>query len=364
MRFGALGDMVILLSMIQALHRRFGSPIDIVSSGESNRVLLERQPGVGRLYMIRSRKMPYALSFDQWQLTHALRARAFTPTWNCDGDGPTRRLLARAGVPSDYIIDAGAERRYPDEHEVDRWLRLATLTPRACLPTPRACEIASELRVPPLILGEQWQREGDNWLKAQQIDKNRLILIQAGNKRTTKWWRPNERPSNSKHWPEHRWAQVIDELAAMNPDAVFGLCGVRSEYSLNKAILDNVKTARARNFAGELPLPRLLAIQRRAVGMISVDTGPAHSAAALGCPLVVLFGTEAPSRYAPRSALSNAVICLQGHEGDSLSMRGISVNEVITAWMRLTHREISRARIGRHLHLDMRVVAQSASSPR
>lgn len=56
------------------------------------------------------------------------------------------------------------------------------------------------------------------------------------------------------------------------------------------------------NIAGDVPIPRLLALQERAAGMISVDTGPAHSAAALACPLVVLFGLDMTSLYSPRSA--------------------------------------------------------------
>ena len=46
-RFGAMGDMVILTAAIRALHQRFGSPIDVACSGRWVRPLLEGQPGVG-----------------------------------------------------------------------------------------------------------------------------------------------------------------------------------------------------------------------------------------------------------------------------------------------------------------------------
>ncbi|MEW5297215.1 MAG: hypothetical protein WDW36_000439 [Sanguina aurantia] len=52
-----------------------------------------------------------------------------------------------------------------------------------------------------------------------------------------------------------------------------------------------------------LPLGRLKALLEIAHSMISVDTGPAHLAAAMGCPLVVLFGERAlPSMPAARRA--------------------------------------------------------------
>jgi hypothetical protein len=37
-RFGAMGDMVIALALIEALHRRYGTPVDVVSSGGGGHV--------------------------------------------------------------------------------------------------------------------------------------------------------------------------------------------------------------------------------------------------------------------------------------------------------------------------------------
>jgi heptosyltransferase-2/heptosyltransferase-3 len=55
------------------------------------------------------------------------------------------------------------------------------------------------------------------------------------------------------------------------------------------------------NVAGELPLPRLLALLRVAHSCVSLDSGPAHAAAAVGCPVVVLLGRADPRRNAPRA---------------------------------------------------------------
>jgi heptosyltransferase-2/heptosyltransferase-3 len=45
---------------------------------------------------------------------------------------------------------------------------------------------------------------------------------------------------------------------------------------------------------------------------ISVDTGPAHAAAALDCPLVVLFGRANPNRFRPVSN-DSPVQVITGH---------------------------------------------------
>lgn len=337
-RFGALGDMVILLSMVRALYERWGRAVDIVSSGSWNRFIIQGQPGVGRVYLIRSRATPYLLSLDQWRLCAALRARGTGPVWNCDGDARTRALLSHADVPASHIVDAGRVGRFANEHEVDRWLRLAAMTPVAYEGQLPSASVPSHLRVPPLEISEQWRRDADVWLKARRLNDKPIVLIQAGNKRTTKWWRPRDRSSNSKYWPEIKWAQVIDALAEIEPNAEFVLCGVSSEHALNHAIARSVRTSRLHNLTGDLPLPRLLAIQQRALGMISVDTGPAHCAAAVDCPLVVLFGAANPAMYLPRSRYSS-VKCVRAFDGAVPSMRAIAVEDVLNAWVSLSRNE-------------------------
>jgi ADP-heptose:LPS heptosyltransferase len=71
--------------------------------------------------------------------------------------------------------------------------------------------------------------------------------------------------------------------------------------------------------------------------MISTDTGPAHSAAALGCPLVVIFGVEDPATYTPRSA-SGAVRVVSGELNGERTMLGVSAEAVVDAWEELTLR--------------------------
>jgi heptosyltransferase-2/heptosyltransferase-3 len=59
-------------------------------------------------------------------------------------------------------------------------------------------------------------------------------------------------------------------------------------------------------------MERLLALCASAHSMISVDTGPAHAAAALGLPLVVLFGGQPQAQWLPRSSSGSPVIGIGG----------------------------------------------------
>ena len=340
-RFGSMGDMVIALTLIRALHQRFCEPVDVISSGSWTRPLLEGQVGVGNLYLIRSRRMPYPLSPRQWQLVRTLRARGMSPTWVCDSDDKSRWLVSRAGTADSHIIDVRDLTRLPREHAVDRWIRFAQSSPPCIADLCSGAIEASTWNVPPLHVHEQWRKDLTAWLHDRRLTGRPLVLIHAGNRRTTKLARPRNRPSNTKYWPEERWASVVDSIARSNPEAEILLTGVARESRLNQAILYLSATNRARDVAQDLTVHRLLALQERAIGMISVDTGPAHAAAALGCPLVVLFGTSDPEQYAPRSA-TNSVVCLRGYELGRPSMLGISVKEVVDAWNTLRNSETCR----------------------
>jgi ADP-heptose:LPS heptosyltransferase len=53
------------------------------------------------------------------------------------------------------------------------------------------------------------------------------------------------------------------------------------------------------NFAGKTTLTELAALYEKAALVISTDTGPMHLAAAMGTPVVALFGPTAPWRTGP-----------------------------------------------------------------
>ena len=78
-------------------------------------------------------------------------------------------------------------------------------------------------------------------------------------------------------------------------------------------------------------MSRLIGLAGRATGMVSVDTGPAHLAAAVGCTVVTIFGKTEPYMYAPRGRTA-VVECLVGeHEGER-SMLYIKPEQVLAAW--------------------------------
>jgi ADP-heptose:LPS heptosyltransferase len=81
-------------------------------------------------------------------------------------------------------------------------------------------------------------------------------------------------------------------------------------------------------------VPRLLALIERAHSMISVDTGPAHAAAALDCPLTVMFANADQRWWRPRSRLGRVAV-LGGAAGADSRLVDIEVRAVLAAWSAL-----------------------------
>ncbi len=327
-----MGDMVLLTPLIRSLSSRYGAAVDIVSSGAWTVPLLQGQPGVGEIHLLRNRKLPYFLNRNGQALVATLRARGPTPTWYCDTDNRCLPLLRRAGIGDEHLVNIRDLPIRDGEHLVDHWRRFARLTPRqGSEGVPQdALDLNPILEVPAA------ERAGlDGWLDVRGLADRPLLLLQPGNKRTM---RPGlrRRPSNTKWWPESRWAALVQELAQLHPEAAILLMGVPREQALNDEIIALAGRRNVHNVACDLPIPRMLALMERAVAMVSVDTGPAHAAAAVGCPVVVLFGAADPVRICPRGRAP--VLHLAGRRGDAPSILGITVEQVLAAWERLPKR--------------------------
>lgn len=332
MRCGAFGDMVLLTVLLEQLRARLRRPVDVIASGPWSEPLLARHRAVGRLYLLRSRRTPYWLSRDQHALVAALRERGAGPTWFCDrGEG--RELLARAGIPDDYICDSTAYPFLPRENFADRYLRLGGYTPPAFAgllpPAVPGVARAAYLEVP-----EEARRELDAWLGAQGLGARSFMVIHPGSRHLARR-RLRRRAGASKYWPEEHWAEVVRGVRGLRPDEAIVFSGTRAERSLAADVVRLAGVADVWNAAGDLPVGRLLALLERSRSLISVDTGPAHAAAALGCPTVALFGHIDPWLYRPGGATTPAAT-LTGLVDGEPSILGIEPARVLESWYRLT----------------------------
>lgn len=96
-----------------------------------------------------------------------------------------------------------------------------------------------------------------------------------------------------KCWRDERVASVIDYLEDRGIKVVLTAAPDDKEIEKAKNILSLVKTSPL-DLSGRLSLKRLAALLERGVLFFGVDTAPMHMAAAMGTPVVALFG---PSDY-------------------------------------------------------------------
>ncbi|MGH9528674.1 MAG: glycosyltransferase family 9 protein, partial [Terriglobales bacterium] len=129
------------------------------------------------------------------------------------------------------------------------------------------------------------EKECDRYIKENRIEKFILLNPGAG-------W-------GAKQWPAQRYGEVARKLSE---DGVRCLIN----YGPGEEPLAEVVKASSGDYAHpvKLSLTELIAFTRRAALFIGGDTGPMHLAAALGVPIVAIFGPTDPARNGPFSTSS------------------------------------------------------------
>lgn len=104
-----------------------------------------------------------------------------------------------------------------------------------------------------------------------------------------------------KRWPAERFAAVAAELVARRGAGllILGGPGDRPVVDALLAALPDAARAAALDLCGRLSLGEVAAVVERARIYLGNDSGVAHLAAAVGCPVVVVFGPTQPGRYGP-----------------------------------------------------------------
>jgi ADP-heptose:LPS heptosyltransferase len=330
-RFGRLGDMVLQASLLRLLHCRYGRPCRLLTSGHWSSELFAGSVDVDEIWQLRARHTPLVLSPERWRLIRVLRHHD-GPVYVSE-DSPRqvakiRRLLALARMPPArclFISDCPQNH----EHWSDRLLHFAALTPQvfSAIDYPAPLSIASS--TPHLAIYPADRIDRDGWLQQRGLTGRPLVLLQPGNKRALKWGR--QRSDDPKAWPIAHWAALLRAMHGSLPNACLLLCGSPPEAGLLRDIRNLAGVAAIELATHDLPLRRLLAVMEMAHSMVAVDTGPAHMAAAIGCPLVVLYGAESPRVWGRRSPTGSPVIELGGPP-EYQSAADIPLRQVVDAW--------------------------------
>jgi ADP-heptose:LPS heptosyltransferase len=342
--FGRLGDMILLSALLDILHRRYGRPCHVIGAGPWAAQLYATHRDVARTSCLH-RYTGFMFDGAWWRTVAALRASRAAPVYVCES-GPRklqriRRLLKFAGIAPErclFITDDplfGMQR-----HWVDRLVSFGRRMPPAFSAADYPRPSSPPRGAPLLEVSAAARADCAAWLAQQGLGHQPLVLVQPGNHRTMRGSKLRLSAADDKAWPLERWAALLGEMHRRMPQAAIVLCGAPREVLLLKWLAAAVQLPAL--VAAELPLSRLLALCECAHSMISVDTGPAHAAAALSLPLVVLFGSQAQAEWLPRSPSGSAVVGIGGPPYSS-RVDAITPETVCSAWCALTRRTAARA---------------------
>jgi heptosyltransferase-1 len=338
-RLGALGDVVHAIPVAAALRRAFPSArIDWLVSAK-HREILDLVPVIDRRLVINDRGDASG-GASLLAAIRELRRSQYDVAIDLQGLIKSALLTRSSGAPrvigfsSRYSRERAARLFYTEAHDPGRGglydpretrhvvdINLGVLT-RLGITAP-----AREFPIEDV--------DSDAARSARQLTGGRYALLNPG----AAW--PNKR------WPAARLAVIATELRARHGLMSVVLWGP-GEEALAAEVVAGANGAAI--LSAKTTIADLVALARRAALMVSGDTGPTHIAAALGTPIVGIYGPTRPVRNGPMSPLdvvvSRDAVCQCHHlrrcRLDRMCLLDIEAAEVLDAVERRLGAEAAR----------------------
>jgi predicted lipopolysaccharide heptosyltransferase III len=169
------------------------------------------------------------------------------------------------------VVPASSGRRHAVEADLEA-LRALGMAARSVAPT---------LGLPPEV-----EADADHLLTRKRVSRNRdLVLIHPG----ARWW--------FKAWPPDRFAALGDGIEE-ELEAQVIIAGGPWDVATAETVRRQMRRP-ATVVAGETSILELAAVLKRCRLFIGNDNGPMHVAAAVGTPVVALFGPTNPAQWGP-----------------------------------------------------------------
>ncbi len=246
--------------------------------------LLEGDPDLAGIIPFERQKWTSPFQWrDVWRSARSLRAQRFdwvidlqsllrsgAMAWLANGALTVGLDDAREGARGFY--DVIIPRRTWHTHAVDWYLEalnsLAVPVHWNFTWLPERPQVAAAVQ-------QKWQPQPGRW-----------VALQPG----ARW--------GNKRWPIEHFAETVRILANAHPDVRIAILGGAADQILGEAIVQAAPT-HCVDLTGRTSLPEMIEWVRRCDLIVTNDTGPMHVAAALGKPVVALFGPTEPSRTGP-----------------------------------------------------------------
>ncbi len=330
-RLGALGDLIHVSPSIPAL--KASTPYTEVHllTSPAYETLARMMPEVDRVWVLDK-----ASGWPGWlSLLGKLRHVRFDYAVNLHPSFKTWLLVQLLGIGKQAVYHkeklrqkGQAQRKLSRRHAIEDFYE--PFRKLFKLPEPQKPLIPT-LNPPDLLGGLPVRRSGEVWIG---------IIPGVGGKRSNRAWLPES------------YGKLMEALLNSMPQARVLLIGGPDEVGLAESIKNSLPESgeRVKNHCGRNPIPATAWILGQCNIVVGGDTGPSHLAAAMGVPVVGLYGPTSAARTGPRGqkpirvltppeALSSwpceSITCTSHGDEHLACMQGIELEPVLAACQEL-----------------------------
>jgi predicted lipopolysaccharide heptosyltransferase III len=320
-----LGDVLLATPALEALKAAYPSTRLTVVVNRGTEAMLAGNPHIDEVLPLERGSI-----LSQWRFLRELRRRRFDVVIDLTDADRSAWLSRMTGAPVRIgFNDEGRFRGHcytnvvhgePGTHRIER--DLASLAP---------LNIAAAETIPRLWLTPEEKWRAADLLSREGVDRKKpLAMLQPG----ARYW--------FKAWPWERFAALADRLAEQYGYQVL-IGGNQQEFELAERICGTA-ASRPINLAGRADMRIYAAVLKRTSLFVGNDSGAMHVAAAVGAPVVALFGPSDPKEWGPRGAAAAVLykgidcrICFHPtcERGEQNCMKLIGIEEVLSAIARL-----------------------------
>ncbi|MBI5379181.1 MAG: lipopolysaccharide heptosyltransferase II [Nitrospirae bacterium] len=330
-----VGDAVMAEPVLRLLHARWPDARITVFTRPGLADLYRAHPAVGEIFpredqgawpLIRLARELRRGRFD----FALLLPNAFRVAWLARAAGIPFRL-GYAGDGRGWLLSHRVERPQEAIHQTQYYLRLMDESGGLRLEAQTSNLPPQTLysSVPTLAVADEHQERADRLLRAKGWLGEPLLAVH-----------PGAAFGPAKRWPAASYRELLTRIAGTFPLRIL-LLGSREEQSLALAVSEGVSPDPL-SLIGETTLGEAMGVLRRCRLVVGNDSGLIHLAAALGQPVVGLFGPSDPRitglsgpghqllRYPVECSPCRHRACPIDHR----CMAGISVDQVYEAVLR------------------------------
>lgn len=291
-KLSSLGDIVLALPCLDALRACWPGGRIVVAVNEEFAPLLAGRPAVDGLLVRRSTARVRRLKTlaqaawvglsragPRFDLAIDLQGNFHSAAWTSLSGARRKAGLGAGGRGWEFHVAPDLRR-----HAVDL---TASVLERLGVPVVD--------RVPRLAPTAADDRVAEAFLRGRGLPQRGFVVVHP----FTAW--------ASKDWPTDRYAAVVRRILAADAATTVVITGSAAEAPRARGLASAVGDRRVVSVAGDLSLGGCLGLWSRARLFLGGDTGPMHASAALGVPVVALFGPTLPEVTGPVGAMHRVI---------------------------------------------------------